>query len=127
MRFYYWCDATTVLDWLGQYDIKKVFVNNRVNKIREYFQPVRNRLNIYHVPGDMNPTNIISRKQEAKDFIGDTKIGNFYPEEIVTQVMVAAPTDTLLILFISDSFKLNLVRLARVLRLVARTTEFSLF
>ena len=67
-----WIDARVVLTWLSQYNIKDGYVNNRVNQIRQLCEPIKQNVQLRHVPSKENPADIITRKQDAQDFVNNT-------------------------------------------------------
>ena len=93
-----WCDARVVLNWLSQYEIKETFNHNRVVQVRELCEPTQHNTTIRYVPTDMNPADILTRKQKAREFIQnetwwqgpkwlkskenwpETEVYNLYPE-----------------------------------------------
>merc|ERR1739842_256928 len=66
-KVFIWSDAKVVLNWLGQYNIKNIFVHNRVKTIRD--SCIKGKTSIRHVPSEVNPADLITKTQEAKDFI----------------------------------------------------------
>ncbi|CAL4088463.1 unnamed protein product, partial [Meganyctiphanes norvegica] len=66
-KFIIWCDAKVVLCWLAKYNIKEIYVHNRVKQIRDLC--AREDVKIYHVPTNMNPADIITKEQKAEDFV----------------------------------------------------------
>merc|ERR1739842_145881 len=66
-KVFIWSDAKVVLGWLGQYNIRDTFVHNRVKTIRDFCK--KEKTTIRHVPGDVNPADLITKTQNATDFI----------------------------------------------------------
>ena len=66
-KVFIWSDAKVVLNWLGQYNIRETFVHNRVKTIRDLCK--KDKTTIRHVPGDVNPADLITKTQKATDFI----------------------------------------------------------
>ena len=64
-----WCDARVVLSWLSQYEIKQTYIHNRVAQVRELCHPTQLTTTIRHVPTSMNPADILTKDQKAKDFV----------------------------------------------------------
>ena len=68
-KVYIWTDAKVVLNWLSQYNIRETFIHNRVKTIRELC--IKEKTIIKHVPGTMNPADLITKVQKASDFINN--------------------------------------------------------
>ena len=66
-KIYLWCDAKAVLHWLAQYNIKDVYVHNRVKDIRRLYN--KDNTVLKYVPTAMNPADLITKPQKAKNFI----------------------------------------------------------
>ena len=66
-KIFIWSDAKVVLTWIGQYNIRETFVHNRVKTIRDLC--IKEKTTIRHVPGDVNPADLITKTQKATDFI----------------------------------------------------------
>ena len=69
VKFFIWSDAKVVLAWLSQFNIKETYINNRVNQIRKLCEPVKQTIQIRHVPTKDNPADIITRQQDATQFL----------------------------------------------------------
>ncbi|GFR04230.1 DNA-binding protein HEXBP [Trichonephila clavata] len=54
---YFWTDSSTVLTWIKRQEQWSVFVNNQIVEIRRLTAPE----NWFHVPGNQNPADILSR------------------------------------------------------------------
>lgn len=63
---FYWTDAFLVLYWVKQADPKrwKVFVCNRVEKIQKWSNPA----SWQHVPGLLNPSDLLTRPKSMEEF-----------------------------------------------------------
>ncbi|CAL4063347.1 unnamed protein product, partial [Meganyctiphanes norvegica] len=73
--------SRVVLCWLAKYNIKEIYVHNRVKQIRDLC--AREDVKIYHVPTNMNPADIITKEQKAEDFENwpeQEVVYNLYPE-----------------------------------------------
>ncbi|CAL4163767.1 unnamed protein product, partial [Meganyctiphanes norvegica] len=66
-KVFLWIDAKVVLQWLSQYNIKETFVHNRVKQIRELCSD--EDITIRYVPSEHNPADLITKEQEAANFI----------------------------------------------------------
>ena len=66
-KFYLWCDAKVVLHWLAQFNIKEVFVHNRVKDIRSFYS--KDTTTVRYVPSALNPADMITKPIKAKDFV----------------------------------------------------------
>ena len=71
-NFHIWCDAKVVLSWLKQYNVKETYINNRVTQVRELCESHWESIKLHYVPTDKNPADIITREQNAEDFINDS-------------------------------------------------------
>ncbi|CAL4152704.1 unnamed protein product [Meganyctiphanes norvegica] len=69
-KFIFWCDARVVLTWLSQYNIKEIYVHNRVKQIRDLCN--NQNVKILHVPTDLNPADMITKDQKATKFVEST-------------------------------------------------------
>ena len=105
--FHFWCDAKVVLYWLSQYNIKNVYVHNRVKDIRCLYNP--KNTTVRYVPTAQNPADIITKVQKSKDFVANSEWWNgpkwlldkgnwpitekydMYPEGVVDTVINAFP------------------------------------
>jgi len=68
--FTFWSDSTVALFWIKTQKPKKVFVENRVRKIREKVSPEQWR----HCPGEANPADVVSRGETTVKALKDNKI-----------------------------------------------------
>ena len=64
-----WCDAKVVLNWLCQYNVKETYIHNRVKQIRELCNTYKQNITLRYVPTDLNPADIITKVQKAKEFV----------------------------------------------------------
>ncbi|KAJ8981055.1 hypothetical protein NQ317_018027 [Molorchus minor] len=67
-KIWVFSDSTTVIQWLYSYDLKDIFVANRVAQIRENLPNVHWR----HVDGNNNPADCLSRGLSPSQLIGDS-------------------------------------------------------
>ena len=147
VKFFIWSDARVVLNWLSQFNIKDTWVNNRVNQIRKLCEPVRNNIQFRYVPTKDNPADIITRQQDATQFVKNDvwwngpqwllheedwpKIEtnyNLYPVQLEQTTQQAMPLieiieSSLLKFFNTGTFSANLIRMARVLRFIANNSK----
>ena len=147
VKVYIWSDAVVVLSWLSQYNIKDGYVNNRVNQIRQLCKPVQDTILIKHVPTSDNPADIITRKQEASEFIKNStwwagpqwllKEENWpiskskydlYPKECEESTMFATVSidvgkTSILSFFDNVTFCQGLRTMARILRFIANNNK----
>ena len=145
VNFFIWSDAKAVLGWLGQYNIKETYVNNRVNQVRDLCKPVQDNIHLRYVPTKDNPADIITRQQDAKSFVNNStwwkgpswlldetnwptteRDYNLYPVELdnTTPMHATAPINdvgktSLLRFFSNGTFSEGLIRMSRVLRFVS--------
>ena len=63
VKYFLWMDAKVVLEWLGQYNIKQPYVNNRVADIRELFK--YEEVEIRYVPSELNPADVMTKPQDV--------------------------------------------------------------
>ena len=147
VKFFIWSDAKVVLNWISQFNIKDTYVNNRVNTIRKLCKPVKDNIQFRYVPTKDNPADIITRQQDATQFVGNDvwwngpqwllneadwpKVEtqyNLYPVQLEESIQNATPLidifDTSLLKFFkTGNFSTNLVRMARVLRFIANNSK----
>ena len=148
VKFFLWSDAKVVLNWLSQYNIKDIYVNNRVNQVRKLCKPQQDTIQIKYVPTKDNPADIITREQNAKEFVNNStwwegpkwllseadwptteKKYNLYPveQEDSTMIFATAAIDvgrTSLLKFFNDgTFSEGLIKMARILRFVANNSK----
>ena len=64
-----WCDAKVFLNWLCQYNVKETYIHNRVKQIRELCNTYKQNITLRYVPTDLNPADIITKVQKAKEFV----------------------------------------------------------
>ena len=70
-NFHIWCDAKVVLDWIQKENIKDSYVNNRVDQIRDLCTDHWESIKLHYVPTDLNPADIITRQQNAEEFVSN--------------------------------------------------------
>ena len=138
-KFYLWCDAKVVLHWLAQFNIKEVFVHNRVKDIRSLYS--KDATTVKYVPSALNPADLITKPVKAKEFVQNKDYWNgpewlleeknwpkteekfnMYPEGVETTVTALSaktirPSETSLISFFSRfKFESGLRMVAYLLR-----------
>ena len=67
-RIFYWTDSTATLSWIKTNKETKAFIENRINEIRKR----TDKNSWFHVKGENNPADIITRKASIKEFANNT-------------------------------------------------------
>jgi len=67
-RTLYWTGSTATLSWIKTNTEAKDFIKNRIKEIRKR----TNKNSWFHVKGENNPADIITRNVSVKDLANDT-------------------------------------------------------
>ena len=66
-KFFIWCDNKATLHWLSQYNIKDIYVHNRVQRIRSLCS--KENTTLRYVPTALNPADLLTKPQKVSKFV----------------------------------------------------------